>query len=134
MANADPAAIWVLQGWFVVNDPDFWQPEQLEAFLNAIDTDSLIVLDLWAEIDPIWIQNLFYGKQFIWNMLLNYGGRSGMYAALPQVSVGPPSALANSSANIVGTGFTPEAIENNPVGKKNPYYYTLILLSFRSNG
>lgn len=115
MATADPSAIWVLQAWFLVSSPLFWKTEQTQAFLNGVATEDLILLDLWAEVDPIWDDDLFLGKQFVWNMLHNYGGRSGMYATLPRVATGPITALQNGSANIVGTGFTPEAIETNPV-------------------
>eukprot|EP01105_Mastigella_eilhardi_P018230 TRINITY_DN4212_c0_g1_i2.p1 TRINITY_DN4212_c0_g1~~TRINITY_DN4212_c0_g1_i2.p1 ORF type:complete len:515 (-),score=101.45 TRINITY_DN4212_c0_g1_i2:67-1611(-) len=115
MRSGDEAAIWVLQGWFLVHNRLFWRADQARAFLDAVPDDGLVLLDLWAEMQPIWEENLFYGKQFIWNMLHNYGGRSGLYGSLPRVAAGPPTALANSSARIVGTGFSMEAIETNPI-------------------
>lgn len=133
MAIADPKAIWVLQGWFLTQSPDFWQPTQAEAFLTAgmlhwlvelnetVNINNLIVLDLRAEVDPIWEQNLLYGRKFIWNMLHNYGGRPGLYATLPRVATGPPNALYNGSANIVGTGFTPEGLGTVPIGLKSVF-------------
>ncbi|KAH3765775.1 lysosomal alpha-N-acetyl glucosaminidase [Pelomyxa schiedti] len=115
MSVSDPKAVWVLQGWFLVNSPDFWLPAQAEAFLTAVNIEDLIVLDLYGEVKPVWEENLFYGRQFIWNMLHNYGGRPGLYGTLPRVANGPVNALNNASAFIVGVGYTPEGIETNPI-------------------
>eukprot|EP01116_Phalansterium_solitarium_P014190 TRINITY_DN31746_c0_g1_i1.p1 TRINITY_DN31746_c0_g1~~TRINITY_DN31746_c0_g1_i1.p1 ORF type:complete len:576 (-),score=130.27 TRINITY_DN31746_c0_g1_i1:32-1759(-) len=116
MAAADAQAVWVLQGWFLVNDLAFWQPPQAQALFDSVSNDQMLVLDLFAEVHPVWpITDGFYGKPFIWCMLHNFGGRSGMYATLSRVNQGPFTALANSTAKIVGTGFTPEAIDTNPV-------------------
>lgn len=69
MTQADPQAIWVLQGWFLLHAGFWWQPPQVKAFLDAVPDDRLIVLDLWAEIDPYWKNHdNFYGKKFIWCM------------------------------------------------------------------
>jgi alpha-N-acetylglucosaminidase len=68
MADADKDAVWILQGWFFLDG--WWAPPQTEAFLNGAPDDKLIVLDLWAEVDPYWKGHKnFYGKQFIWCML-----------------------------------------------------------------
>ncbi|KAH3764057.1 alpha-N-acetylglucosaminidase precursor [Pelomyxa schiedti] len=117
MATTDPEAVWVLQGWFLVSNPDFWGQAQAQAFLDAVDDSHMLILDLWAEVEPIWSTGMFFGKPFVWNMLQNFGGRPGMHASLASVAAGPPAALSNasSSVKIVGTGYTPEAIETNPV-------------------
>ena len=36
----------MMQGWFLFNDMNFWQPPQAEAFLTAIPTSNLLMLDL----------------------------------------------------------------------------------------
>ena len=33
IAKADPNATWVLQGWFLHNNPSFWKPPQVWFFL-----------------------------------------------------------------------------------------------------
>lgn len=115
MKKADPNANWVLQGWFLHNKPNFWKEPQARAFLNAVPKDRLLVLDLFAEIDPQWkTTDSFYGHNFIWCMLHNFGGRSGLYGTLPRVTQGPIDALQNSP-EIKGIGLTMEAIETNPV-------------------
>jgi alpha-N-acetylglucosaminidase len=51
----------------------------LQAFLDGAPDDRLIVLDLWSEVEPYWsAHSNFYGKQFIWCMLHDFGGRSGL--------------------------------------------------------
>eukprot|EP00698_Gefionella_okellyi_P024671 TRINITY_DN8770_c0_g1_i1.p1 TRINITY_DN8770_c0_g1~~TRINITY_DN8770_c0_g1_i1.p1 ORF type:complete len:734 (-),score=141.60 TRINITY_DN8770_c0_g1_i1:24-2225(-) len=116
MTSVDPDAVWVMQGWFLVNNHAFWTPEAATALLNAVPVDKLIMLDLWAEVKPIWSQtDNFYGRNFIWNMLHNFGGRSGLYGQLFNVAANPPLALSQSSNFMIGTGMTPEAIEQNPI-------------------
>ncbi|GAM27941.1 hypothetical protein SAMD00019534_111170 [Acytostelium subglobosum LB1] len=112
---ADPNAIWVLQGWFLVDDPEFWQPAQTEAFLSGVPIGKLLVLDLWADVIPAWnITKYFYGHNWIWCMLHNFGGRTGMYGKIPTISTAPIIARG-LSPGMVGTGLTPEAIEQNVI-------------------
>ena len=113
MADADPNAVWVLQGWFLLDG--WWQPPQTKAFLDGAPDDRLIVLDLWAEVEPYWRDHSnFYGKQFIWCMLHDFGGRSGLYASFDAVNSGLGQAV-QQAPNLVGIGLTPEAIDTNPV-------------------
>ncbi len=114
MSDADPNAVWVLQGWFLLDG--WWQPPQTKAFLDGAPDDRLIVLDLWAEVEPYWSgHSNFYGKQFIWCMLHDFGGRSGLYAAFDAVNTGLAAARQQAAGNLVGIGLTPEAIDTNPV-------------------
>ena len=48
LINADPEAVWVLQGWMFMNPAreKFWQKPQREAFLGAVPAGGLLVLDL----------------------------------------------------------------------------------------
>ncbi|XP_062514706.1 alpha-N-acetylglucosaminidase-like isoform X2 [Corticium candelabrum] len=48
-------------------------------------------------------------------MLHNFGGNLGMYGTVENVTRGPVEALNDSKATIVGTGLTPEGIEQNDV-------------------
>lgn len=117
MAEADKNAIWIMQGWMFENDP-YWNNSMIESLLHAVPHGKLIVLDLWSETVPVWnrTQN-YFGTPFIWNMLHNFGGRSGLYGRLQQVAEWPALALQSnaSSGVLVGLGLTPEAIEQNPV-------------------
>jgi alpha-N-acetylglucosaminidase len=77
MAQADPQAVWVLQGWIFINQAQFWRPDRVQAFFDAVPSGRLLVLDLNCEERPTWskIQG-FYGKPWVWSFLYNYGNRS----------------------------------------------------------
>ncbi|TDW96127.1 alpha-N-acetylglucosaminidase TIM-barrel domain-containing protein [Dinghuibacter silviterrae] len=116
MASGDPKAVWVMQGWLFVNDASFWKPTQVKALLKAVPDDRMIILDLWSETFPVWGKtDAYYGKPWIWCMLHNFGGNTGLFGRMPTVAAGPASALADPNAGkLSGIGLTPEAIEQNP--------------------
>ena len=117
MKDADSAAIWVMQGWLFFSDRKFWKQPQTEALLKAVPNDKMIVLDLAAEIYPVWKQtDAFYGKPWIWNMVNNFGGNTNLFGRIETVATDPAKALNDpKSGNMKGIGLTMEAIEQNPV-------------------
>jgi alpha-N-acetylglucosaminidase len=117
MANADPQATWIMQGWLFVNNPDFWKPAQIKSLFSAVPDDKMIILDLWTETNAVWNKTeAYYGKPWIWCMLHNFGGNIGMFGRMDEVAKGPANALNSpSSGKLSGIGLTPEAIEQNPV-------------------
>ena len=72
---------------------------QIYALLTPVPLGRLIVLDLWSEVFPVWTwTDSFFNTYFIWNMLHNFGGRTGLYGRMPQVAQWPALALqANST-------------------------------------
>ncbi|KAA0169214.1 hypothetical protein FNF27_07033 [Cafeteria roenbergensis] len=120
MSTVDANATYVMQAWLF--HEQFWTAAAVKAYLSGVPTGRMLILDLNAEEQPLWSKfDSFYGHNFIWNALHNYGGRSGMYGNLTRVATGPPGVKeAMPTATIVGTGFTPEAILQNPV------YYELV--------
>jgi alpha-N-acetylglucosaminidase len=115
IVDADPSAIWIMQGWFLWNEADFWQPPQAKALLNAIPDDRLILLDLWAEEEPIWKKtDSFYGHTFVWNMLHNFGERPGMFGYFNRVQFDPYE-TRNQSKYMQGLGLAMEGIHQNPI-------------------
>jgi alpha-N-acetylglucosaminidase len=117
MKQADTAATWVMQGWLFYSDRKFWKAPQIEALLKAVPNNKMILLDLAAEIEPVWKRTeAFYGKPWIWNMLHNFGGNVNLFGRMDGVAAGPASALQDStSGQLYGIGLTMEAIEQNPV-------------------
>jgi alpha-N-acetylglucosaminidase len=117
MIQADKDAHWVMQGWLFYHDPKFWKTTQIQALLNAVPNDRMIVLDLWSENYPVWNKiNAFYGKPWIWCMLHNFGGNISMYGRMDIVAEEPSKALKDPASGMLsGIGLTPEAIEQNPV-------------------
>ena len=35
MVSADEKAVWLMQGWLFFSDPGFWQPAQVQAYLQG---------------------------------------------------------------------------------------------------
>ena len=114
IAAGDPSGIWVMQAWLFHSN--FWNPARVEAYLSGVSNNSMLILDLNSEagvLAPIYKQ--YYGKSWVWNMLHNYGGVRGMYGNLTSIANGPYISLADEGSTMTGIGFTPEAIEQNPV-------------------
>ena len=116
MTASDSAAVWVMQGWVFVSDPNFWQPAQVQAYLGSVPNDRMIILDLMSEISPVFSRTKdYFGKPFVWNMLHNFGGNNGMMAMLPVVSTAPALAKQSVGDALVGIGTTPEGIFQNEI-------------------
>lgn len=117
MRQADSNAVWVMQGWLFYADRKFWGKPQTEALLSAVPDDKMIILDLAAEIEPIWKRtNAFDGKPWIWSMLNNFGGNTNLFGRMDDAANGPAEALSSStSGKLTGIGLTMEGIEQNPV-------------------
>ncbi|NWJ50437.1 MAG: alpha-N-acetylglucosaminidase [Bacteroidetes bacterium] len=117
MRNADKDAVWVMQGWLFYSDRKFWKSPQIKALLDAVPNDHMLLLDLAAEIEPVWKRtDAFYGKPWIWNMLNNFGGNTNLFGHLEDVAIEPAKALNSPlSGKMKGIGLTMEAIEQNPV-------------------
>jgi alpha-N-acetylglucosaminidase len=117
MVEADPQSVWVMQGWLFYSDRKFWKAPQIKALLDAVPDKHMILLDLAAEIEPVWKRtNAFYGKPWIWNMVHNFGGNISMFGRMDGVAAGPAEALHDpASGHLIGIGLTMEGIEQNPV-------------------
>lgn len=117
MHQADPDAVWVMQGWLFFSDRKFWKDPQVKALLSAVPDDKMILLDLATEIEPVWKRTrAFYGKPWIWNMLHNFGGNTNLFGRMETVATEPAKAWADTGkGKLLGIGLTMEGIEQNPV-------------------
>ncbi|TSL82561.1 Alpha-N-acetylglucosaminidase [Bagarius yarrelli] len=116
MTSVDPQAIWLMQGWLFISNPEFWKPPQIQALLHGVPLGRMIVLDLFAESMPVFnFTKSFYGQPFIWCMLHNFGGNSGLFGTVERVNSGPFEAKNFPASTLVGLGIAPEGIEQNPV-------------------
>ncbi|XP_023409478.1 alpha-N-acetylglucosaminidase isoform X3 [Loxodonta africana] len=116
MITVDPDAVWLLQGWLFQHQPQFWGPAQVGAVLGAVPRGHLLVLDLFAETQPVYIRTAsFQGQPFIWCMLHNFGGNHGLFGTLETVNQGPAAARLFPNSTMVGTGMAPEGIGQNEV-------------------
>ena len=117
MAQADPKATWVLQGWFFFFRQQFWTKERGEAFLNGIPKNKALVLDLYGEKNPTWNKtDSFFGQPWIWNVICNEDQKVNMSGDLEemqrQFQVAFTSEIGN---NLKGIGVIPEGLGYNPI-------------------
>jgi alpha-N-acetylglucosaminidase len=51
---ADPEGIWLMQAWLFFSDAVFWTQDRINAYLGGIPNDSVLILDLYTEAQPVW--------------------------------------------------------------------------------
>lgn len=92
----DDKAVWLLQGWMFRNP--LWTDDMIKTFVTANEIGSMLILDLQSEQHPIYSRSeSYYGQPFIWCMLHNFGGTSGMIGSL--------NILNNVSIYIINSRF-----------------------------
>lgn len=116
LKTADPNAIWLLQGWLFRYNPDtFWVPSTICAYLSGVENTDMIVLDLFAESEPVWKDTCsFYGKPWIWCQVHDFGGNMGVYGQIMNITINSTEAVAQSSS-LIGFGHTMESQEGNEI-------------------
>ncbi len=111
---ADGKAVWMLQGWW--SNP---MKEVLDGF-GDLRQDHIIILDLAALANPKWIDTKTWdGAEFgstpwIFCILDNYGGRTGMHGKLKKMAELMVNAMKQGKV-LKGIGITPEGTNGNPV-------------------
>ena len=116
VSTEDNLAKWIIQ---------YWQNIPQSGAFSAMSSygDRFIGLDLFS--DNIYAGNAakwrdtgnncyYQGRPYIYCMLHNFGGRSGLHGRLETTMNGYFQALANNN-NCQGIGATPEGIETNPI-------------------
>lgn len=113
MNDVDPFAVWLLQGWMFVKNP-YWSDVAIRAFLQAVPLGRMLVLDLQSEQFPQYDRTeSYHGQPFIWCMLSNFGGTLGMLGSVDLVFQRIRDVRTNDSMTMIGTGITPEGINQN---------------------
>lgn len=117
MTFADPEATWVMQGWFLFWQKDFWKEPQARALLDAVPSDRLILLDLYGEKYPVWKEtNSFYDKPWVWNIICNLGQKVNLSGDLSQIYSNFIDATTSpEKGNLKGIGMMMEGFGYNPV-------------------
>lgn len=120
-------AVWVIQAW---------QANPRPAMIDGLNAGDLIVLDLSSENRPMWgdpdspwcRKEGFKQHDWLYCMLLNFGGDVGMYGRMDRLIEGFYNARTHPNGRTLkGVGMTMEGIENNPV-----MYELLMELPWRS--
>ncbi|KAF9130139.1 hypothetical protein BGW39_003421 [Mortierella sp. 14UC] len=121
---ADPKAVWAMQSWFLL-DRGLWKAPQIQAYFDGIrevnNGRDAFVVDLYADVSPLWTTTEgFYGIDWGWSMLNNFGGGQGLYGTLSTLLTDPFKGYRGPSKSMRGMGITMEGINNNE------YLYQLI--------
>jgi alpha-N-acetylglucosaminidase len=113
----DPNGVWVMQGWLFYNDSKFWDKPSVQALLRDVPNDRMIIIDLANEFWHGWkVHDGFYGKEWIYSVIHNFGGNNPLNGALRFFGEDPAKALNDPSRGaLVGLGLSPEGVENNEV-------------------
>lgn len=127
MKRANEGSSWVIQAW---------QANPRMEMIDGIPSGDVVVLDLSSEArpqwgDPVspWWRNEGYGyHDWLYCLLLNYGGVSGIYGNADRLIGSYKLAHREyNGRNMRGVGATMEGIENNPA-----MYELLFELPWRS--
>lgn len=115
MKDSNPKAVWVVQAW---------QDNPKEDMIKNLPVGDMIVLDLFSESRPQWgdismnsyRKNGFGKHDWLYCMLLNYGGNVGLHGKMSHVIDEFYKAKESRFGKTMkGVGMTPEGIENNPI-------------------
>ncbi len=113
----DSKGIWVMQGWLFFNDSGFWDKPSVKALLKDVPDKRMIIIDLADELFHGWKKlDGFFGKQWIYSIIHNFGGHNQWFGNLPLYSKDPINMLSDTAhGNLLGFGVSPEGIDNNEV-------------------
>ena len=107
--NVDEQPKWIIQ---------YWQGVPQSGAFSAMSSygDRFIGLDLFSDAPgkAKWNTDYYQGRPYIFCMLHNFGGRSGMHGRLESTMNDYFRALAKGN-NCKGIGATPEGTETNPI-------------------
>nr|CAD7261564.1 unnamed protein product [Timema shepardi] len=102
----------------VAGDPVYCEIIRLPMQLNLLMyfQGRMLVLDLQSEqYEQYTTYSSYFGQPFIWCMLHNFGGTLGLFGSMSIINQKVFVARALPNGTLVGTGLTPEGINQNYV-------------------
>ena len=116
------------QGWAIIDWNTAWQASQFQGFVDSTPQGKFVVIDMSVDGSGEWRKwdnSSFFGAPFIWTTLHDFGGTDGMKGDLARINAVP---FAGQPTTAIGTGYTPEGIDQNPV-----YYELMAEVNFHSS-
>lgn len=122
--KGNPKATWVMQGWMFGYQRDIWDYETLGALVSKVPDDKMLLLDLAVDYNKhFWKSEVnwefykgYYNKSWVYSVIPNMGGKTGMTGILDFYANGHLEALTSSNkGRLLAHGMAPEGIENNEV-------------------
>lgn len=120
----NPDATWVMQGWMFGYQRYIWDEPTLRALVSKVPNDKMLLLDLAVDYNRcFWHSEVnwefykgFFNKPWVYSVIPNMGGKSGMTGILDFYANGHLDALNSANrGRLVAHGMAPEGIENNEV-------------------
>ena len=115
-------AVWVMQGWMFGYDRKIWEPKTLEALLEKVPDDKIILLDLAANYNKYEWKNEcnwdyykgFFNTTWIYSVIPNMGGKNTFSGCLDFFANNRLEALHSPNrGQLCGYGMAPEGVESN---------------------
>lgn len=116
MKDHDPKASWLQMTWLFYFDRKHWTNERINAFVNAIPKDKMLLLDYFAENTEVWKQTeSYFGQPYLWCYLGNFGGNTMLVGNIKEVGRRIENVYAKGGKNFWGIGSTLEEFGVNPM-------------------
>lgn len=124
ITDANPDAVWVMQGWTVGFQRDSWGNGIFQALVKNVPADRYYMLDMATDYNRTWwhssynwdFYNGFDGKRWLWSVIPNMGGKTAFTGVMDYYANGHLDALNSPNrGNLTGYGIAAEGVENNEI-------------------
>ncbi len=124
LSAANPDAVWVMQGWMFGYSRHIWDPQSVDALLSGAPKGKMLVIDLAVDFNEyVWQSenswdylNGFFGQEWIWSTVPNFGGRTALKGPLDFYLNGHLEAVNSpNKGSLTGFGTSPEGVESNEI-------------------
>lgn len=122
--DANPDAVWTMQGWTVGFQRNSWGNGIFKALVKNVPNDKYLMLDMATDYNRTWWQSTynwdhydgFYGKAWVWSVIPNMGGKSALTGVIDYYANGRLDAQRSQNrGNLTGYGIAAEGVENNEI-------------------
>lgn len=122
--DANPDAVWTMQGWTVGFQRGSWGNGIFEALVKNVPDDRFMLLDMATDYNKTWWGSSynwdeypkFYGKEWVWSTIPNMGGKTAFTGVIDYYANGRLDAqLSANRGNLTGYGVAAEGVENNEI-------------------
>lgn len=122
--DANPDAVWTMQGWTVGFQRSSWGNGIFEALVKNVPDDKYLMLDMATDYNHTWWHSTynwdhydgFYGKPWVWSVIPNMGGKTAFTGVIDYYANGRLDAQHSPNrGNLTGYGIAAEGVENNEI-------------------
>lgn len=122
--DANPDAVWTMQGWTVGFQRGSWGNGIFAALVKNVPDDKFMILDMATDYNKTWwgssynwdFYNGFEGKEWVWSTIPNMGGKTAFTGVIDYYANGRLDAQNSSNrGNLTGYGVAAEGVENNEI-------------------